>query len=52
MTNINAIQGNGQKVKFTDEQISKMLSINLIECVAEITSLIDGKKVRVFRWIE
>ncbi len=52
MTNINAIQGNGQKVKFTDEQISKMLSIGLIENICEVTSLTDGKKVRVFRWIE
>jgi hypothetical protein len=52
MTNINAIQGNGQKVKFTDEQITKLLSVNLIENVCEIASMIDGKKVRVYRWIE
>ena len=50
MTNV--IQGNGQKINFTDEQITKLLSIGLIENICEITSLTDGKKVRVFGWIE
>ena len=47
----NTIQGNGQKINFTDEQIGKLLSVNLIENICEITSLIDGKKLVVFRWI-
>jgi len=50
MTNV--IQGNGQKINFTDEQIGKLLSVKLIENICEITSMIDGKKVRVYRWVE
>jgi hypothetical protein len=50
MTNV--IQGNAHKSNFTEEQITKLLSVNLIENICEITSMIDGKKVRVFRWKE